>query len=273
MIMLDPAHRLQPSPRRDRPWRILLPLLAGLVGLFLVAALATQTAVSWAQQDRYPPVTATHELGTPSSLELSSRFADVTVQRSADVDQVTLALVSPGSTTLPAAGATARAAVETRGSAEAVRASVREPGMAGPVPWQSEDRDVLVLVPEDLDLRLSVTTDLGDITASGRYTSLSARTDTGDVALDDIATSGAVTVKTSVGDIDLRMRPDTHSPLRVSAETGDVSIAVPGKRQYDVSSHASVGDEQIEPGVQAAPGAEASPISANADVGDVTITR
>lgn len=273
MITVQPAHRLRPSRRRDRPWRIALPLLAGLVVLALLAGLSTMTAVSWAQQHRFPPAPAVHELGTPRSLELSSRFADVTVERSSEVDQVTLALVPAGSTDLPAAGATARATVDTRTTADRLVATVREPAASGPIPWQSESRDVLVLVPAAQDLRLAVTTEVADVAVDGSYSALSVRTDTGDVDLENIASDGAVSVTSDVGDVDLQMRSGNASPLRVRARTGDVSIAVPGQRQYDVTTHTSVGDVQIEPGLQAASGAEAPEISATTDVGDVTISR
>ena len=186
----EPARRLTPSPGGGRAWRAVSTAVAAALLVLALLALAGVSVTSWAINRGFGEVAATHELGTPQSLTLSTRVADVRLAASPDVDQVTLALVDPGSTDLPGPEETARARVAVEGSAEGPRVTVSQPGMNRFGGLLDEHRDLLVLVPEGHRMAVDLRADVGGIDAAGEFASISATSDVGDVRLSSVDAPG-----------------------------------------------------------------------------------
>ena len=173
---LDPPRHLTPDPRRDRPWRTASVLLGSLIVLLVLVLLAASVLIPWYLDRNMTTVASTQELGNPTALSLEADLGDVTVVREADAQQVTLSLVESGATTPPPAGETVLARFTDSGTAQHPAISVRQPSGGNPVPWLDDTRDLLLVVPEGLDLDLDVQLDYGDVEAQGSFSALDVQT-------------------------------------------------------------------------------------------------
>lgn len=290
----EPGRRLSPSPHGDRSWRALITLLGAAVLVAILLALAAQSISGWWLGRGYDDVPATVELGTPDALTLSSGVGNVRVLASPDVSAVTLALVQEGATSLPAPGATARARLTESGGSAAPVIDVRQSRGSGPVPWQDEHLDVLVLVPFGHRIALDLSTDVGDIRADGDFSALALTSSVGDVQLDQAAVEDALTVRADIGNVEVELReaaPETvavtasvgdvemHLPanaetdVRIDAELGEVEVSLPGTARWDVEASSELGEAQIDPDVTGAPGPALGTLTVTSELGDLVIGR
>lgn len=290
----EPGRRLTPSPHRDRGWRTLITLLGAVVLVLALLALAAASVTGWWLGRGYDDVPATLELGTPESLTVSSGVGDVQVLASSDVEEVTLSLVEDGATSLPAPDATARARITQHGGATAPVVDVRQSDGYGPVPWQDEHQDVLLLVPLGHRLALDLTTDVGEIRADGDFSALALTSSVGDVRLDEVSVADSLTVRADVGDVDaslsgaaptsaevtaavgnveMRLPADAESDVRIDAELGDVEVSLPGTGRWEVEARTELGEARIEPDVAGAPGPAVGALTVTSEMGDLYIGR
>src|SRR5699024_5103289 len=151
-----PARRLDPSPAGDRRLRRLTTLVGAVIVLLVVLGLALASAATWLAGRGYGAVPATTGLGSPTALVLDLRVGDVRVLPSADVDELTLALVEPGETTLPAADEQVPARLSESRAGGRTELEVGQPSRTFDPPWSAGGREVLLLVPTDLELALEV---------------------------------------------------------------------------------------------------------------------
>ncbi|MFC5296871.1 MAG: DUF4097 family beta strand repeat-containing protein [Brachybacterium tyrofermentans] len=292
--VLEPGRRLSPSPQGDRSWRLLITLLGAIVLLLLLLGLTAVSVSSWLTTRSFSEIPATTGLGTPSALELTNDLGDVHVLRSADVDEVTLAFVEEGSTTLPADGATAQASIDRTGGADAPSIAVRQPGGPAVIPWENDTRDLLLLVPNDLDLSLDLTSTVGDVDATGSFSSLAVASEVGDVRLASVAAPGGLTVTSDVGDVevelegptpdavevttsvgnaDLLLPVDASGDVAVSSELGDVYLTAPGTTQWSVTASTELGERSVDPSFTARTGDEVGTLTVTSELGNVTVSR
>lgn len=291
---LEPGRRLSPSPRGDRPLRLLLTLLGAAVLVLLLLGMGTLSVSSWLSARGYTMVPATTELGTPSSLSLSNDVGDVRVEHSTEVDQVTLALVESGATGLPPGGDQVRARLDRSGDGESAQVDVNQPDGPGAIPWQDVHRDLLLLVPSGHELALDITSTVGDVDAEGEFSALSVSSEVGDVRLAYITapdgltatsdvgdlevelespTPKAVDLSTSVGGIDLLLPMDAGGEMTARSELGYIDITAPGSGRWVVDARSELGDAQVDPSMSAGSGAAVGTLTATSEVGDVTIMR
>lgn len=290
----DPPRRLTPSRERDRPWRLGVVLAGGAVMLVVILFLAASTAFTWWNGRVYQDVPATAGLGTPSSLQLTSTLGDVRVQPSEEVDEVTLSLVTPGTTVPSPAGEQVRARLEHGGTGSAVAIAVSQPESYSTWPGLDDTRDVLVLVPVGHELDLDLRTDVGDVVAEGDFGSLAVRSDVGDVHLGTTSIAEDVTVSTEVGgieadlaapgptavdlsstlgDISLQLPPGASGAVGAVTELGDVRIAVGGTSTWQVETRSSLGEVTVDPALRGSEAESAGTLTAVTETGDVTLTR
>lgn len=265
-VRTEPARRLTPSPGGGRAWRAVSTAVAAALLVLALLALAGVSVTSWAINRGFGEVAATHELGTPQSLTLSTRVADVRLAASPDVDQVTLALVDPGSTDLPGPEETARARVAVEGSAEGPRVTVSQPGMNRFGGLLDEHRDLLVLVPEGHRMAVDLRADVGGIDAAGEFASISATSDVGDVRLSSVDAPGGITVQADVGSVELAPVASVPGGITVTSSLGDVDIALPLDAEGDVTVTNDVGEVSMT-----APGTARRVVRAGSDVGTVDV--
>src|SRR5699024_5263464 len=185
-------------------------------------------------------IPAITELGTPDALTLSTGVANVQVMASPEVAVVTLALVEHGASSLPAPGTTVPARITQHGGAAAPVLDVRQPDGYGPVPWQDEHHDVLVLVPQGHRLALDLTSDVGDIRTEGEFSTLTLASSIGDVQLDAVADS--VTVRADVGAVRLQLADPAPTAVDVVAPVGSVDVSLPPDAEADVRIDAELGE-------------------------------
>ena len=290
----SPGRRLTPDPRRDRPWRMLTVLGGVLLAVVVVLSLVASTLVPWLLTKDLPMVPATQELGTPSSLTLTTDVADVTVVRDEAATQVEVSLVESGSLTPAAAGEQVRARITSEGTAQDPVLIVRQPAGGGPIPWVDETRDLLVVLPPDLAPDLDLTTDVGDVRADGAVGALRVTSSVGSVEVEDLTASGpvqvsansgdvdlglaapaaqGVEVENSLGDVDVRLAPDAEGDVSVTADLGQVSVQVPGTARRTVDAQADAGEVQVDPSITGAAGESVGAITIRADLGDVAVQR
>ena len=290
---VEPARRLDPEPGRDRPWRVLLVVLASTTVVLMLASLGAWSLFAWNHQQSFSHVAATHGVGTPQSLSLSADVANVQVVRDAAAEEVSIALVPMGSTSLPAPGETARAEVSVAGTATDREVQVRQPRFNS-LPWENPHRDLLVVIPEDHVLALDLDTDVGDVELHGEFSELVVTADVGDVELVDItapdgiqvraevgqvalttaaAVPGGITVTNSVGDATVQLAPDASGDLEVTSDIGDVEVRLPGSARWSVDAASETGATDVAPEIVGADGQIAGHLTVRSSVGDVDVTR
>lgn len=264
----EPGRQLTPSPRRDRPWRVLTVLVGAITALLVVAGLALASVSSWIavrDVDEIPAVTA---LGVPSSLSLTSTVGTVRVLPSADVEEVALALTEPGATALPAAGETVHAQITQVAEVSGTTVTVRQPERVSIAPWTSPDRDVLVLVPFGHELALDLHAGVGDVLVDGEYTSLSAHADVGSLRLGPLSVEGEVQASSHVGGVRLALDSPGTESIDIRSETGDVALTLPADAETGIDVTTELGDVQVS-----LPGAESWEVTTATDLGSVSIDR
>lgn len=292
--LILPGQRLTPSPERDRPWRVLTVLLGSAVVLLVLVSLSVATAATWMTGRGYSDVPATTGLGAPSSLTMTSDLGTVRVLPSADVEQVTVALVPSGSTALPAPDETVRARITHDSGAQGSAVTVRQPERHLGAPWTSPVRDVLLLVPEGHELALDVRADVGGVGVEGEFASLSVQSDVGDLEIgpvavaEELAASSQVgdidvdltspapaemDLSAAVGDIDLALPADADGDIRVTTELGDVRVALPGAGAWQVDARSELGEVTIDPSFTGRRDAGDGSLTITSDLGDITVTR
>lgn len=166
---------------------------------------------------------------------------------------------------------------------------VREVGVPQWWPWLGARSPRLELaLPASLegDVAFAVSTDVGDIRATGEFGGVTARSDVGDIELHGVAasvvvrtntgdvdmtrfsTAGTMTAESRIGDvtIELDALPDG---IDVDTDTGEVTVKLPDGR-YAVSADTSIGDLELE--VPNDPSA-ARHYDFTSGIGDISVTN
>ncbi|MFC0674102.1 hypothetical protein [Brachybacterium hainanense] len=272
MTTTIPPHVLSPSPRGERSWRVTLTLLAGLVVLAVLALLGAQTFLSWWTQGSYQQAPAQVELTGATSVSLRSDVGDIVVIPG-DVTSPTLGLVEYGSTQLPGEDATALARVTVSGTAESPTVTVQQPAMNGPIPWEDDHRSLLLVVPQT-GLRVTdAYTSVGDVSITATGPQVTARTDTGDVHVQDVPADATVSATSNVGDVDVQIgAAGPASSIEAVSDVGDVSVLVPAGSRWAVDASTSTGELWIAPGIESS-GAGDPVLRIRTSVGSASVTR
>lgn len=292
--LIEPGRRLDPSPDRDRPWRLAITLVGAAVVLLIVVALALASTATWLSGRGYTDVPAITELGGPEALTLTSATGSVRVLPSGDVDQLTLALVAPGATTLPDADARVPARITESAGAGGTAVEVRQPDRSFDPPWSDRAQDLLLLVPTGLDLSLEVDAEVGDVRIDGDFTAVQAHSDVGGIRLGPLTAPGGVIatsrigevdielgspapanieITSDVGDVDLLLPTDAAGPVAITTDLGNVAVAAPGTARWQVEASSEVGEVRTDPGLTDAPGSSVGTLTVTSEVGDVEISR
>src|SRR5699024_6311738 len=244
--------------------------------LLVVLGLALASAATWLAGRGYGAVPATTGLGSPTALVLDLRVGDVRVLPSADVDELTLALVEPGETTLPAADEQVPARLSESRAGGRTELEVGQPSRTFDPPWSAGGREVLLLVPTDLELALEVRTRAGDVRLGPLSAPDGVRASTGagdvDLALVSPAPT-AVDVTATTGDVDVLLPTDAGGRVAVTADVGDIEVAAPGTGRWRVRAESAVGEVRTDPGLEAGSGEGVGTLTVTSEVGSVDISR
>lgn len=292
--LIIPGHRLEPSPERDRRLRRGTTVVGALLVAAVVLSLVGVSVVVRLTGGSLSPVPAVTALGRPGSLTLAVGNADLRVLPSAEVEELTLALVAPGSTELPPAGERVPARISLTRADGAVTAEVVQPARPFGVPWDDPTREVLLLVPGQLDLAVELRVDVGDIGVDGEFTALDVHSSSGDLRLGPLSAEGGVSASTDVGDIglelgspapdavelttgsgdiDLHLPTDASGQVEVMTGTGEIEIAVPGTARWDVRASSDLGEVRTAPGLSSGEDDVVGTLTVTSAAGDVDITR
>ena len=298
--LIEPGRQLSPAPGRDRPWRVLTVLLGATVVMLVLLGLAAATTATWLSGRGYAEVPATTALGAPTELSVRNAVGTVRVLPSADVDEVTLALVPEGETTLPGTEQQVRARIQVTDSpadgdpSGRTAVEVRQPERYSGLPWTEQPQNVLVLVPADHEMALEVRADVGDLEVDGAFTSLEARTDVGNLRLSDVTAAEGISAQADLGEVDLAvgspsppsvdvtapvgdvaltLPTDASGTVAVATEVGSISVTAPGTNRWQVEAGSDLGDVHVDPGLTRGEGQEVGEISATSDLGSIDISR
>lgn len=290
----DPGRRLQPSPGSDRRLRRVTTVVGAVMVLLVVLTLTGLSVATWLAGRGVTAVPAITELGTPTSVALVSGAGTVRVLPSGDVDELTLALVTPGVTTLPAADAQVQARVTQSARPGGTQVEVGQPRLSFGPPWSEGTQDVLLLVPTGLELSLEVSADIGDVLVDGEFTALEVHSDGGDLRLGPLsapegvsASAGAgnidvelgspspatVDITAAAGDVDLLLPTDAGGQVSVATDLGDVEVAAPGTVRWQVRAKSELGDVRTAPGLTDSTGTAAGTLTVTSELGNIEITR
>lgn len=292
--LIVPARRLEPSPGADRRLRRLTTVLGALLVMLVVLALAGFSLSTWLAGRGFSPVPAITTLGEATSLSLSSDVGDVRVLPSSEVEELTLALVAPGVTVLPAGDAQEEARITRTTTAGRTTVEVEQPSRSVGAPWADGPRDVLLLVPTGLELALSVHTEVGDVMVDGELTSLEVHADVGDLQLGPVSAAGGVrahtgtgnislelgspaptdvVLRTAVGEIDVMLPTDAGGQVTATSDLGDVEISVPGTARWELRTDAGAGEVSTAPGLAARGDDGVGTLTVSSGLGDIRLTR
>lgn len=290
---VQPGRRLDPRGAGGG-WRTGLIVLAGALVLVLVGGMATMSLLSAQYRRGFAEVPARTALGTPAEIELSVNVGDIRVRTSDAVDQVTLALVHPGLETAPSAEATALARVDVSSAGPRTRIEVTQPALDGPVMWEDDARDALLLMPADSATAVTVTSSVGGIEITGEHRRIEATSNAGDITVQDAvaaegivahadmgsislypdaAPSGAIEATSDMGDVVVELPADAATAVRARSDMGDVTLAAPGSLRYDVRAATDMGAVDVDPELRAGTEAAAAVLDAAWSMGDVTVSR
>ncbi|PWH06918.1 hypothetical protein DEO23_08465 [Brachybacterium endophyticum] len=270
---LLPPRPLGAARGRDRTVRVVLTVIALVAVLLSVGGIAARSIASHIEASTYPVVSSRLEAGDPRDLTVTTDVTDIRVIRTDEADEVTLALVDPGTTTLPAADARLRARWIRSGdqdSGESVR--VKRPLLDGPTTWfRGESRDLLIAVPRDTarDLTLRVRSSVGGIDVDGSFAGLDLHADTGDITASEVSTTGTLRAATDVGDIDVSLADAGAGAIRATTSTGDISVQAPCCKTWQVDADSDVGTVDVDPSLR---GGQKT-LRTHSDIGDVTVVR
>ena len=242
-------------PNRSRTGRTVALIVAGTVVVALIAWLVVGA------------VRATTRPDASGTWEIDERFDSVVLEGDlADVD-ITYRDIDRSELTLRQGDSRARLDLDHEVRGDTLHVSlrhVREIGLPQWWPWPGARGPRLELVlPASLeqDVALDMSTDVGDIRATGGFGGVTARSDVGDIELHGsaasvdlrtstgdidvtrVSTAGAMTVQSRIGDLTLALDalPDG---IDVRTETGEVTVNLPEGR-YDVTADTSIGDLEL----------------------------
>ncbi|WP_138774534.1 DUF4097 family beta strand repeat-containing protein [Brachybacterium timonense] len=248
----EPARRLTPGPGQRR-LRRLLAALGVTVIVLAVGALSLSSFISWRTAQAFPLHETRTGLGLPSSLEVDVDLGGVTVLPSTEVSEVTIGMAPAGARSFTAGQDEARARVETTGGS-AARVTVTQPRYSGSADaFRASSPTLLVLVPDGHALDLQVNADIGEVEIEGEHASITASVD--------------------VGDLDITLPENATSAITAQVEVGDLRITAPGTQRYDVTTAVDVGDVTVDETMRAAPGQDATRISARVSTGQISVSR
>src|SRR5699024_12401204 len=149
-------------------------------------------------------------------------------------------------------------------------------------------REVLLLVPTDLELAREVRTRAGDVQADGEFTAREVHSDAGDLRLGPLGAPDGVRASTGAGDVDLELVSPAPTAVDVTATTGDVDVllptdaggrgavtadvgdievAAPGTGRWRVRAEAAVGEGRTDPGLEAGSGAGGGTVTVDPEGG------
>lgn len=272
--LLVPGRRLTPSPAGDHHLRRATTLVGAAIVLLVVLGLALLSTATWLAGRGFTSVPATTGLGSPSSLTLTSGTGTVRVLPSGAVDEVTLALVAPGSTTLPATDAQVPAQVTRSSRAEGTTVEVRQPARSFGSPWSNGTQDVLLLVPTDLELALEVHAHVDDVLVDGEFTALEVNADIGNIDLElGSPAPAAVDLTAAIGDVDVLLPTDAGGRVSIATDLGDIQVAAPGTARWEVQADSELGEVSTEPSLTDGTGETVGTLTATTDLGNIDITR
>src|SRR5690606_490293 len=148
--------------------------------------------------------------------------------------------------------------------------TVAQPEMAGPIPWQDEHKQVLLVVPAGGLSSVDVSTGVGDVSVTGAAGRVAASSGTGDVQVPGVPADVGVTASSGVGQIDVQVDAvGPESDLELDSDLGDISVLVPAGGGWVVQASSEAGDVHLAPGVET--GSLGARIQARTGVGDVSI--
>ncbi len=244
------------TPRTRHTGRTVVLIVAGVV----VASMIVWLAVGAVRTLTRPDASGTFEIEDRfDSVVLDSDLADVRIAYG-DVDR--------GELTFRQGDSRERLELDHEVRGETLHVSlrqVREFWMPR-LPWFGDvDPQLQLVLPASLEresVTLDVSTDMGDVDASGAFATVVARSDVGDIELRgsaesldvhtdvgeiDLAgfsTDGELAANSGVGDVTLELEA-LPSGIAVETDTGEVHVNLPEGR-YAVSTNTSVGDVEVE---------------------------
>lgn len=220
--------------------------------------------------------------GSPSTDTTSTTYPQEITALDIRIDAGTLS-VSPG----PAGSATVQAALTWDGEKPTVTQQWTGTRLSVITGCPGRGRcEVDVTVTVTAGTSLTSTTDTGDVALTGLTGPVEVRTDTGEIRLSGLGgpvtagaevgsvtgealTSGSVTATTETGDIALGFAADPQTVV-ARADTGDVTVTVPrSSTGYQVTAETDTGDRRV--GVTQDRSATRT-IEAHTGTGDVTVT-
>lgn len=80
-------------------------------------------------------------------------------------------------------------------------------------------------------------------------------------------------VAVDVSNLNITLPENATSAITAQVEVGDLRITAPGTQRYNVTTTVDVGDATVDETMRAAPGQDATRISADVSTGQISVSR
>ena len=224
-MYVDPREKIQPAPRRRRPW---LWIVAAIV---IIALLAGGIQSGLRNVVNTSSETHTYAVSAMPRLVINDNTGTVTIHTGGSGSQVTIQATKH---------------FQSLGSAPAVQYSQNGDTINATVKNQNEsflsfgdNVDFNVTIPANANL--DVHTDTGTINVTGVSGTMSLVTDTGTITANQDTLSGPSTLKTDTGSVTFTGSIGTSGSYQFLTDTGSVNATLPANSSFHVDASTDTG--------------------------------
>lgn len=225
-MYVDPREKIQPRPRRRRPW---LWVVAAIV---IIALLGGGIQSGLRNFVNTSSETHTYLVSALPTLVLNDNTGTVTIHTGGSGSQVTIQATKH----FQAFGSAPTVQYSQNG--DTINATVKNQNNSFP-PFGSDNVDFNVTIPTNANL--DVHTDTGTITVNGVSGSMALTTDTGTITANEDTLSGPSTLKTDTGSVTFAGSIGTSGNYQFLTDTGSVNVTLPADSSFHVDASTDTG--------------------------------
>ena len=225
-MYVDPREKIQPAPRRRRPW------------LWIVAAIVIIALLGGGIQSRLrnfvntSSETHTYSVSALPKLVINDDTGTVTIHTGGSGSQVTIQATKHFQSFGSAP------AVQYNQSGDTINATVKNQNNSFPS-FGTDNVDFNVTIPANANLDVHTAT--GTINVTGVSGTMSLITDTGSITANEDTLSGPSTLKTDTGSVTFTGSIGTSGSYQFLTDTGSVNATLPANSSFHVDASTDTG--------------------------------
>jgi hypothetical protein len=225
-VYVDPREKIQPPPRRHRPW---LWIVAAIV---IIALLGSGIQSGLRNVVNTSSETHTYSVSTLPTLVLNDDTGTVTIHTGGSGSQVTIQATKHFQSFGSAP------AVQYSQSGDTINATVKNQNDSF-MSFGSDNVDFNVTIPANANL--DVHSDTGTINVTGVSGTMALTTDTGSITANEDTLSGPSTLKSDTGSVTFAGSIGTSGSYQFLTDTGSVNATLPANASFHVDASTDTG--------------------------------